>query len=225
VAAREGITSLRETVRLLDHRPEPPVASQLERIVRFLEPAFVRLYRSAASRVRDVEQLAVLAGGARSRSAFLADLTLDPPASTGDLAGPPLLDEDWLVLSTIHSAKGCEWDEVHVLHTTDGNIPSDMATGDAEQIEEERRLLYVALTRARDGLFVHVPLRYHVGARPRSDRHSYAQVSRFLPASVRATFDERTTYTADEEAVLSGGHGGAAAPVEVDAFLADLWRE
>ncbi len=222
-AAREGLSRLLEVVRLLDHAPEPPVATQLQRIGWFLEPAFVRLYPSAASRLRDVEQLAVLAGGARSRSSFLADLTLDPPASTGDLAGPPLLDEDWLVLSTIHSAKGCEWDEVHVIHATDGNIPSDMATGDAEQIEEERRLLYVALTRARDALFVHVPLRYHTGGRPMSDRHSYAQVSRFLPEQVRSNFDERTSFTDDERTV-------AREDIErgsnhVDAFLAGLWND
>src|SRR5262249_27280318 len=155
----------------------PPVASQIERIGAFLEPAFVRLYTSAGARMADVERLAALASGSGSRARFLAELTLDPPVSTADLAGPPHLDEGWLVLSTIHSAKGCEWDEVHVIHASDGNIPSDMATGDAEQIEEERRLLYVALTRARDRLSVHVPLRYHLGQRPRSDRHSYAQVS------------------------------------------------
>ena len=66
--------------------------------------------------------------------------------------GPPLREEDWMVLSTIHSAKGCEWDVVYVIHAADGNIPSDMATGDDDQIEEERRLFYVALTRARDFL-------------------------------------------------------------------------
>jgi DNA helicase-2/ATP-dependent DNA helicase PcrA len=223
LAAREGLARLLEVVRLLDRPPEPPVATQLERVGWFLEPAFVRLYPSAASRQRDIDQLAVLAGGARSRSSFLADLTLDPPASTGDLAGPPLLDEDWLVLSTIHSAKGCEWDEVHVIHATDGNIPSDMATGDAEQIEEERRLLYVAMTRARDALFVHVPLRYHVGGRPRSDRHSYAQVSRFLPDAVKATFHQRTSFTEDERSTEPGRVDGG--PTDVDAFLADLWND
>ena len=105
-----------------------------------------------------------------------------------DLAGPPHLDEDYLVLSTIHSAKGGEWDVVHVIHAADGMIPSDMATGDADEIEEERRLLYVALTRARDALHVYFPLRYHRSNRGLEDRHWYAQLTRFLPEEVRSRF-------------------------------------
>jgi DNA helicase-2/ATP-dependent DNA helicase PcrA len=224
-AARAGFDQLREVVKLLDHQPEPPVAAQIERIARFLEPAFIRMYQSAQARMRDVEQLTVLAGGARSRAAFVTDLTLDPPASTGDLAGPPHLDEDWLVLSTIHSAKGCEWDEVHVINATDGSIPSDMATGDEEQIEEERRLLYVAMTRARDALFVHVPLRYYVGHRPMADRHVYAQVSRFLPSSVREHFEERTSYEGSPPEESARGEPGADGPSEVDRMLSALWED
>ena len=118
---------------------------------------------------------------------MLSELTLDPPASTQDLAGPPLREEDYLILSTIHSAKGCEWDCVYVIHAADGNIPSDMATGDAEQIEEERRLFYVALTRAKDFLEVCFPLRYY--QKKWSDRHSYAQLTRFLPESILDQFE------------------------------------
>ena len=93
------------------------------------------------------------------------------------------------MLSTIHSAKGLEWDVVHVIHAADGMIPSDMATGDDDEIEEERRLLYVAMTRARDALHVYRPMRYY--RRPKGDPHSYSQLSRFLePSGVRATFDE-----------------------------------
>ena len=102
---------------------------------------------------------------APSLERFLTELVLDPPSATGELAGPPHLDDDYLTLSTIHSAKGGEWQCVHVLHVTDGNLPSDMATGDDASIEEERRLLYVAMTRARDRLWCYVPLRYHTGAR------------------------------------------------------------
>jgi DNA helicase-2/ATP-dependent DNA helicase PcrA len=227
-AARDGFESLASVVRVLDESPDHrlPVATEIERIGEFLEPAFARLYVNAGARMRDVEQLANLASGAASRATFLSDLTLDPPVSTGDLAGPPHLDEDWLVLSTIHSAKGCEWDEVHVLHASDGCIPSDMATGDADQVEEERRLLYVALTRARDRLLVHFPLRYHVGGRPRSDRHSYAQLSRFLAPSVRDHFDERTSF-GDEAG--GGADGSTGSAVErsrsVDDALADLWSD
>jgi len=128
----------------------------------------------------------------RSRRTMLAEITLDPPASTQDLAGPPLLDDDYLVLSTIHSAKGLEWDCVYVIHAADGNIPSDMATGSPEEIEEERRLFYVALTRAKSWVSVCCPLRYyHYGNF--SDAHGYAQVTRFLPKKVRRHFEERTT--------------------------------
>jgi ATP-dependent DNA helicase UvrD/PcrA len=100
-------------------------------------------------RKRDLEQLEQISSAYRSRQAFLSELTLDPPQATGDFAGPPAKDDDWLTVSTIHSAKGCEWDVVYVIHVSDGILPSDMATGDSDQIEEERRLLYVACTRPR----------------------------------------------------------------------------
>src|SRR5262249_34693414 len=125
------------------------LAAQIDRVRRFYLPLFEKRYEQPEMRLRDLEQLELLAQQASSRTAFLADLTLDPPASTGDLAGSPLLDEDYLVLSTIHSAKGCEWDVVYLIHAADGVLPSDMAEGEAE-LEEERRLLYVAMTRARD---------------------------------------------------------------------------
>jgi DNA helicase-2/ATP-dependent DNA helicase PcrA len=115
---------------------------------------------------------------------------LDPPASTGNLAGPPMMDEDWLVLSTVHSAKGLEFDAVHVIHAADGNFPSDMSLGTPEGLEEERRLFYVAVTRARRNLAIYVPLRYH-HHRVRDD-HSWAQPSRFLSDSVRSTLTEVT---------------------------------
>jgi DNA helicase-2/ATP-dependent DNA helicase PcrA len=164
--------------------------------------------------------LELLAQGYEARGRFLAELTLDPPSSTGDLAGPPHLDEDYLVLSTIHSAKGLEWDVVHVIHAADGMIPSDMATGDDEEIEEERRLLYVALTRARDALHVTYPQRYYRRPKGREDPHSYAQVSRFLPDSVLAHFD------VTGPAVVEIPDGVAVTgTASVDAFLAGLWAE
>ena len=152
-------------------------------------PLFARRYPGTASvRLADLEHLRSLATDYQSRSRFLAELTLDPPTSTGDMAGPPHLDDDFLVLSTIHSAKGGEWQVVHVIHASDGNIPSDMALGSAEEVEEERRLFYVALTRARDTLVVSYPLRYYFRRNPLDDAHSYGQASRFL-APAAATFD------------------------------------
>jgi DNA helicase-2/ATP-dependent DNA helicase PcrA len=202
-----------------------PVAAEMERLRRAYEPLLRRIRPNAEARLGDLEQLARLASGATSRERFLTDLTLDPPVSTGELAGPPLLDEDFLVLSTMHSAKGCEWDAVHVIHAADGNIPSDLATGNREEVEEERRLFYVALTRARDTLHVYVPLRYYHRKHERGDGHSYAQVTRFLPPPVRALFEETGT-TPDDGSPRGPGFGAERDPVgvtAVDAFLDGLW--
>jgi len=164
-------------------------ADQVERLAVACVPLFARRYPGTASvRLADLEHLRSLATDHRTRSRFLAELTLDPPASTADLAGPPHLDDDSLVLSTIHSAKGGEWRVVHVLHASDGNIPSDMALGSADEVEEERRLLYVALTRARDTLVVSYPLRYYFRRNPLDDAHTYGQPSRFL-APATSAFD------------------------------------
>lgn len=164
-----------------------PLAEQIAHIRLFYTPVLEKRYDQSQVRARDIEQLEQIARNFQSRSRMLSDLTLDPTASTQDLAGPPLREEDYLILSTIHSAKGCEWDCIYVLHAADGNIPSDMATGDAEQIEEERRLFYVALTRAKDFLEVCFPLRYY--QKKWSDRHSYAQLTRFLPESILDRFE------------------------------------
>jgi DNA helicase-2/ATP-dependent DNA helicase PcrA len=162
---------------------------QIAAIRVFYAPILEKLYDQPASRLRDIEQLEQVASNFASRSAMLAELTLDPPNSTQDLAGPPLREEDYLILSTIHSAKGCERDVVYVIHASDGNIPSDLATGSDEEIEEERRLFYVALTRARDFLEVCFPLKYYHKKWAASDRHSYAQLTRFLPEPVLQHFE------------------------------------
>ena len=124
---------------------EPNPSEQIERLMEFCVLVFDRAYDDATARLADLGQLAALAAEYGTRSRFLTEITLDPPASTSDLAGPPHLDDDYLILSTIHSAKGGEWDAVFVIHAADGNIPSDMAISDPGGLEEERRLLYVAL--------------------------------------------------------------------------------
>ncbi len=164
-----------------------PVAAQVERVRRFYEPYVEKLYDYPQARIRDLESLEQIASGYRSRRSFLADLQLDPPSSTSDLAGPPHKDDDWLVLSTIHSAKGCEWDAVYVIHAADGFLPSDLATGSQDEIEEELRLTYVALTRAKDHLVVTWPLRYTYRRRELADAHGYAQLCRFFTEEVRET--------------------------------------
>ncbi|MDQ3461509.1 MAG: ATP-dependent helicase [Actinomycetota bacterium] len=187
-------------------------AAQVERLAEACRTLFARRYPTTASvRLTDLGHLQTMAADYTSRSRFLAELTLDPPSSTGDLAGPPHLDDDYLVLSTIHSAKGGEWRVVHVIHVSDGNIPSDMALSSPEEVEEERRLLYVALTRARDTLVVSYPLRYYLRRNPLDDAHTYGQPSRFLDPAM-ASFD----------AVNVGETVVAADPVATE--LAALWE-
>jgi DNA helicase-2/ATP-dependent DNA helicase PcrA len=158
----------------------------------FYQPILERRYDQAHVRARDLEQLQQISANFTSRRDLLTDLTLDPPNNTQDLAGPPMFEEDYLILSTIHSAKGCEWDAVYVLHAADGNIPSDMSTGSPDEIEEERRLFYVALTRAKDFLEVIFPLKYYHKKHRTGDAHSYAQVTRFLPEAILPHFERIT---------------------------------
>ena len=137
---------------------------------------------------------------------FVAELTLDPPWSSSDLAGPPHLDDDYLVLSTVHSAKGLEWDAVHLIAAYDGNFPADMNAGSEDAVDEERRLLYVALTRARRRLHVYVPVRYYHRPRGGDDAHGYGRPSRFLTEAVQRLFS--VTVTGEP----SGAPGAEPAP-------------
>ena len=188
--------------------------------MQWLDP-FLDRFGDGEARRADLARLAEHAATHPTLEHFLTELTLDPPASTSDLAGPPHLDDDVLTLSTIHSAKGGEWDIVHVIHVADGNIPSDMATGDPEQIEEERRLLYVAATRARDELHIHVPLRFHHHRGRHDDAHSMGQRSRFLTPDVVDAMDEAPTAGSAPEASWNGSAVGDAV-ASADAELAAL---
>lgn len=166
--------------------------ADMELALRWYLPHLERLHDDAGLRRGDVEQLARLASGYVSRERFLTELTLDPPEATSDRPGPPLLDEDYLILSTIHSAKGQEWRSVHVLNVVDGCIPADVAQG-AQELEEERRLLYVAMTRARDHLHLIVPQRFYVTQQAvRGDRHLYAGRTRFISAAEARGFEQLT---------------------------------
>lgn len=163
-----------------------------ERLRRALTPLIEHAYENGESRLADLDALVAAAQDAARLSDVAADLTLEPPRSTGDLAGHPLIDEDWLVISTVHSAKGLEWDVVHLINAADGNFPSDMALTTKEGLEEERRLFYVAVTRPRKALHVYVPLRFHYRPKGRDDDHTFGQPSRFLSAEVSSRFDQRT---------------------------------
>jgi DNA helicase-2/ATP-dependent DNA helicase PcrA len=166
-----------------------PWQGQVARIRQWYEPQLERLYESPLARRGDLDQLERIAVQHATRESFVTDLTLDPPQASGDLSGDPLLDEDYLVLSTVHSAKGQEWESVQVLNVTDGSFPSEFSTGRPELLEEERRLLYVAMTRAKDELRLLAPVRFYVtGQAARGDRYVHGARSRFLTAPVLARF-------------------------------------
>jgi DNA helicase-2/ATP-dependent DNA helicase PcrA len=181
-----------------------------------------RRYEDAMQRQADLVQLAQIASGYPTRERFLTELTLDPPDATSDEAGVPLLDEDYLILSTIHSAKGQEWKSVFVLNVVDGCIPSDMATGSTEEIEEERRLLYVAMTRAKDQLALIVPHRFYVHGQPRSgDKHLYASRTRFIPPGILDQFEVCVWPLAARVAASRGASSATA--VDLPARMRGMW--
>ncbi len=193
----------------------------IERLMEYYDPLLRQNYDDYEPRRQDVAHLAQLAGDHGSLESFLDDLILDPPISTADLAGPPLQDEDWLVLSTIHSAKGLEWDAVYLIHAADGCLPSDMSTGTKEEIDEELRLAYVAMTRARDFLYVLWPLRFYGRTPGVTDRHVYAQRSRFLSDDVIATMEQRAV---GREADNGGELFSPDTLSDIGARIRDIWR-
>jgi DNA helicase-2/ATP-dependent DNA helicase PcrA len=204
-------------------RNKPQWPADLERVRLWYEPHLERAHEDATVRRADLLQLEQIASGYPSRERFLTDLTLDPPDATSDEAGPPHLDEDYLILSTIHSAKGQEWTTVFVLNAVDGCIPSDLGVGEREDIEEERRLLYVAMTRAKDSLHLITPQRFFVhGQATRGDRHVYASRTRFLPDHILSNF-ERTSWPPPSAATP----GRAPQPdirVDLKSKMRGMWR-
>ena len=175
--------------RALAEAPWPEAIAQARR---WYEPQLERLHEDAAIRRGDLAQLERIAASFSGRERFLAELTLDPPAATSDEADEPQRDEDYLILSTMHSAKGQEWNSVHVLNAVDGCMPADLATGHAGEIEEERRLLYVAMTRAKHQLTLLVPQKFHVTQQAKyGDRHLYGQLTRFIPEALAQRHFER----------------------------------
>ena len=199
--------------------------AEIDAVVRWYEPHFQRIFDDAFVRRGDLTQLQQIASTYASRERFLTELTLDPPDATSDEAGPPGKDDDYLILSTIHSAKGQEWKAVHVLNVVDGCIPSDMATGSSDEIEEERRLLYVAMTRAKEELDLISPQRFFVRQQSaHGDRHVYALRSRFIPDAL-ATYFESCASPVVVQAVESAGapRNGAAPPIDIAARIRARW--
>lgn len=195
---------------------EPRWPADLAAALAWYQPHLERLHDDARVRWADLQQLQHIARGHASRERFVTELTLDPPEASSDESGPPHRDEDYLVLSTIHSAKGQEWNAVHILNVVDGCMPADMATGHAAETEEERRLLYVAMTRARDRLDLWVPQRFHVTQqRVLGGRHLYALRSRFIPAELLMHFEVEEPEASADPAVV-----GQAGPPQFDLAAA-----
>jgi DNA helicase-2/ATP-dependent DNA helicase PcrA len=201
--------------------PGESVPTHAERLRVAVAPLVEAAYPQAQARLADLDTLVAASTKVARLSDVAADHVLEPPRSTGNLAGPPLIDEDWLVISTVHSAKGLEWDVVHVLHVTDGNIPSDMALSSPEGLEEERRVFYVAVTRARHALHLYVPERYHHHPKGHDDRHGWAQPSRFLSERVRSRCDVLTERSHRSDSVESMPRVDATERVGV--MLDGLW--
>jgi len=202
--------------------PERSWAGQVRMVRDWYQPHLERLYEHIHTRIGDLDQLELLSGQYASRERFLTELSLDPPNATSDLAGAPVLDEDYLILSTIHSAKGMEWDTVYLLNVVDGSFPSEFATGKAELIEEERRLLYVAMTRARNDLLLFAPLKFYLTHQPKNGAaHVYGGRSRFMTEKVLKCFEAVAFQGSGlpEDSLVDGG----AAALDVGARLKDMW--
>jgi DNA helicase-2/ATP-dependent DNA helicase PcrA len=220
-AAREHWSSFTALMASLGG-PGATWEGQVGRVRAWYEPQLERLYESTQARSADLEQLERLATQYATREAFVTELTLDPPQAAGDLAGDPLLDEDYLVLSTVHSAKGQEWEAVHVLNVTDGSFPSEFSTGRPEMIEEERRLLYVAVTRAKRELHLIAPVRFYVTQQSRTgDRYVHGTRSRFLTDAVLLRFERSCWPEGQDAAPLPAASAGAR--LDVASQVRDLW--
>ena len=237
----DGIAAATDPVAALCALPAPPRAgdwtsfvdtianlrdcrwpADLELARLWYQPHLERIHDDADMRRADLVQLEQIASGYASRERFLTELTLDPPDATSDQAGVPLLDEDYLILSTIHSAKGQEWKQVLVLNVVDGCIPSDLGVGTSAEMEEERRLLYVAMTRAKDDLHLIVPQRFFThNQSAQGDRHLYAARTRFIPEALLQLF-ERTSWPKATEAAARAANQGPR--IDIAARMRDRWR-
>jgi DNA helicase II / ATP-dependent DNA helicase PcrA len=221
-ACAEDWPAFVETVRLI-RSSATGWPAELDLACRWYAPHLERRYEDAKIRETDLLQLARIASTYPNRQRFLTDLTLDPPAVTSDEAGAPRLDEDYLILSTIHSAKGQEWRSVFVLNCVDGCIPSDLAVDSTSGIEEERRLLYVAMTRAKDHLHIIVPQRFYAHQQHgNGDRHMYAVRTRFIPDTIAKHFTQCAWPRAVREKGLRPN--APIKPADIAARVKNRWR-
>jgi DNA helicase-2/ATP-dependent DNA helicase PcrA len=204
--------------------PQRPWPGQLHLAREWYKPQFERIYEHFHTRLGDLDQLELLSGGYPSRERFLTELTLDPPNATSDLAGQPALDEEYVTLSTIHSAKGMEWDTVYVLNVVDGSFPSEFSTGKAELIEEERRLFYVALTRAQNDIVLMAPLKFHLTNQSRQgDAHVYGGRSRFMTDKVLQKLDPMTFHGTNNASGDNLRNDAESSTLDATARMKEMW--
>jgi DNA helicase II / ATP-dependent DNA helicase PcrA len=206
--------------KMVEARASTAPGRRAETVLDAIRPLLIGRYPDATVRILDLERISGAAAGVTDLAAWLAELTIDPPAATGDFAGPPRLDEDFVIISTIHSAKGLEWSVVHVPHVVDGSIPIDMALATPAGVDEERRLFYVAITRSRDELYLYAPLRMPYHRRGADDRHGFAIISRFLDQNVTSAL-EVVEQPVPRLCLPAGPAGPAAGKISVD--LSSLW--
>jgi DNA helicase II / ATP-dependent DNA helicase PcrA len=220
-AALQDLPRLAKLLALLAE-PQRPWPGQLRLVREWYQPHLERVYEQTHTRVGDLDQLEQLSSQFPSRERFITELALDPPNAAGDLSGAPLHDEDYLVLSTVHSAKGMEWDTVYVLNVVDGSFPSEFATGRADLVDEERRLLYVAMTRARNELYLCAPLKFPLTQQPRNgDAHVYGARSRFITDKVLKCCEQSAFQgSQNAEGTLNEAR---AEKIDVAAKLKDMW--
>ena len=222
-ASKHGLEKLTDLMLALAD-PNRQWPGQLHMARDWYKPHFERIYEHFHTRLGDLDQLEVLSGQYPSRERFLSELTLDPPNATSDLAGSPVLDEDYLTLTTIHSAKGMEWDTVYLLNVVDGSFPSEFATGKPELIEEERRLLYVALTRAQNELILCAPLRFHLTNQSRQgDAHVYGGRSRFLTERVLRTLEASNFQGSSLGVGDVALQSSAESTLDITARMKEMW--
>ncbi len=203
----------------------PAWPADLELAVAWYDTQIERLHEDVPVRRKDLEQLVRIAGGYANRERFLTDLALDPPDATSAQSGAPLRDEDYLILSTLHSAKGQEWHSVYILNAVDGCIPSDLATGTTEEVEEERRLLYVGMTRAKSRLQLVVPQRFYVRQQgPGGDRHVYAARTRFIEDGMLALFERKPLMPLPAGMAAQPAASGPAPAIDLAARMRAHWR-
>jgi DNA helicase-2/ATP-dependent DNA helicase PcrA len=210
--------------KLLETLADPACewAGQVQQVRAWYQPHMERAYEQVHTRLGDLDQLEQISGQYPSRERFVTELALDPPNAAGDLAGAPLHDEDYLILSTVHSAKGMEWDTVFVMNVVDGSFPSEFATGRTELIDEERRLLYVAMTRARNELYLCAPLKFPLTQQPRTgDAHVYGARSRFVSDKVLKCCEQGAWHGSQVgEGTLNEARTDT---IDVGSKLKDMW--